>query len=585
MPTQGERKTKNGVTGEWDGQTWRRVDDEGGSLSQAVQGKGPTASGFGNKGVDDILAGAKDTLASTKRFGQSVGSHPEEPVAAPEDSDPEAFKMEAGEPYGVSSARYAGNLLKGGVNIGKIWNSLKGGVTGPLGAIAEGDREAFAPSQGQESIASPANLARYAKSMPDEIKRGGNALLDFFGHPQDVGAGMTAAVLTDKLPGMVAEGAPAVPGLLRRGAGALGEGLEAAGTKLSKNAVGKYGPGAVLLHPTPAGAAASLGAITVPPSLKAIGRALQRLGPEEVAASAADGIVPGTLSKVERAGLIKQGYSADVIDTIEKANQAQYAPQAAAKATAPSAPATQPQAAAPAPRVRQSTEIPYRSGTPTGVEGLNSPYQPPGAPSLTGIRNAIEGPKTFADTVRAAARDIRPNMIPEQGAQSFADAVRAKANDIRPNLTDEATVPSFADAVRAEADRATRQTTPAAIARPSVEEALATFKGDNPSPYETGVGAKESLPPTTPQDQARWNALRGKTRPGNIPGVNLGTNSAENLDDLAHAMKTVDFQLGYDVPDQVDLTAATEYHSPLDAASRLAKLSRARQNSGAGYAE
>jgi hypothetical protein len=548
MPAIGERKQKNGVTGEWDGSTWRRVDDEGGSLSQAVQGKGPTASGFGNAGVDQILADAKRGMGK-----------PEAAPVEPTDSDPEAFKQEPGEPYTTSVARYGGNLLKGGLDIGKVWNSLKGGVTGPLGAIAEGDREAVAPSQGQESIASPANLARYAKSMPDEIKRGGNALLDFFGHPQDVGAGLTAAVLTDKLPGMASEGAAAAPALLRRGASAVGEGLEAAGTKLGKSAVGRYGPGAVLLHPTPAGAAASLGAITVPPSLRAIGRALQKLGPEEAAASMAEGVVPGTLTAAERAKLMKQGMTGDVIDRIEKASQAQSQPSSAAKATAPSAPATQPVAAAP--RKPVSTEIPYRSGTPTGVEGLNSPYQPPGAPSLTGIRNAIEGPKTFADTVRAAAKDIRPN------------------------LTDEATVPSFADAVRAEADRATRQTTPAAVVRPSVEEALATFQGENPSPYETGVGAKAPLPLTTPSDVAKWNALRGKTRPGNLQSVNLGTNSAENLDDLAHAMKTVDYQLGYDVPDQVDLTADTNYRSPLDAAARLAKLSRARQTGGASYAE
>jgi hypothetical protein len=103
--------------------------------------------------------------------------------------------------------------------------------------------------------------------------------------------------------------------------------------------------------------------------------------------------------------------------------------------------------------------------------------------------------------------------------------------------------------------------------------------------YGTGEGGNGSLPLTTPADVAKWNALRGKVRPGNTQSVNLGTNSAENLDDLAQAMKTVDYQLGYDVPDQVDLSADTTYRSPLDAASRLAKLSRARQTGGASYAE
>jgi hypothetical protein len=237
-----------------------------------------------------------------------------------------------------------------------------------------------------------------------------NAVGSMVADPEVGGHALGQVALGERLPGLAKMAVSKGPAALGRGAAAIGRGMEAAGESAAMRATGRFGPGAVLLHPSPAGAAVSVGALTVPPALRGLGRVLQKFGPE---AEAADlGAASGT--GVPHGAQVPASLYLEDLKKLSPTDQlAELSARKAARA------AGKVDEAAPAvdnPRA-PSSEIPYRMGEPSGVEGLN---ERPAGPR--------EGPKTFADSVRAEAERIRRDEAVTPGNLKFNDASQMSEN-------------------------------------------------------------------------------------------------------------------------------------------------------------
>lgn len=218
MPNVGERKSKNGITGEWDGQTWRKV--EGNTT--------PTSADDG-------------------------------------------FQIKPGEDALASTMRYGGEELKGLAHA--PMDALSGLLSAPGAAmhgwihdIPTAIKETFAPSDGQDSL---------IKSVPGAAV---DAVKNLALHPDALGSMLGQAVLGKVAavhgPAALETAVSRGPALAGKAIGSVGRGMEAVGTSGPAKAAGHFGMLESALRLDPKGLAIA----AAPKALEYGGRALQRGG-------------------------------------------------------------------------------------------------------------------------------------------------------------------------------------------------------------------------------------------------------------------------------------------------------------------
>ncbi len=507
-------------------------------LNYGRGGYNPTPNGPVESEQDRLLAEAKGTLASAQKFADPIESAGNRAAMDSLAQDPLHAALNAGfENFGrgMRGLMSPTSVIKGAA--GAIPAAVKG-VAGGLAQIPEGVQAEWDILHNlPDTVRGVVNdIPQYAKDLGGAIaskenewaanpEQGGNAVAELLGASAAPDAALGALKYGPKAAGTVAT--------------KLGEGSTAIGEKVK--GLGKWsGPTAAMGHPM--AAAAELAA---PPALRGLGGALQRGGAK---LSALD--IPASLRALGQTDVM-----GPINRTLTPANSG-LTPEAESVAATVRAAKDMVAGGMSRGAAAQRAGWPLAgdfelnaAGQPVNKYGVgdfgthpgqnvtaNHPYQP----GITGIKNAIEGPKTFADSVRAEARRTgAPKAAEPVGSAGVAGFIDDAAN------------------LNARRDSG------------NYDNAIAAFERANPSPLQTGIGAGEPMSPELMNRVVEAARRERVTKPGNLQGVNLAN---ANLGDLAEAHRTVDYARGKNVPDQVDLSS---HVNPEDA---LAKLSRKRAN-------
>ncbi len=433
------------------------------------------------------------------------------------------------------------------------YGALKGGASAVLGGLAS------IPEGVQAEWDIAHNLPDTIRSLPelgkDLASEAASGASDTFNNwalnPEQGGEAVAEALggvaAPDALVGALRYG----PQLAGKGLSATGRGMTAIGESRAAKAAGKYaGPTAIFGHPVAAAAE-----VAVPPALRGLGGAFQRGG---AALERMD--IPASLRALGETDI-----GAAINRTLTPPDVPLTADELAAQGVRASVGAARDMEAGGMSRAQAA----QRSGAPYGGDLKIDPDTGAASNKYGRVEQGthpgqdVEAHRPYRPAVRGqAGNTIRKGQNSPFGNMDNSERKywRDKAAEV--GSRNEATNPAYglADDVVGVGNSQRRQ--------PSVEEALAELHAQNPSPYETGIGAREPMSPEF-MNRAVEEFHR---RPGNTQSVNLAT---ANTDVIAEARKLLDEKLGYKVPGAVDISKSV---APEVA---LGKLSHARHRSRA----
>lgn len=486
----------------------------------SYQTNGPVESEF-----DRIMSGSKAGLAQANAFMAPIEG--EGNVAA----EQSRAKYETpGEARAQSLGDTAVGIAKG---VTHIPGDILAGTLGLPGTIASGYKSlADVPKY----LADTESLSQIPKEAAGALKSGYEGLANDPESATRLFGGMIAAGPAGDL--MLA-GAKGAPGVVGGAMGKLGRGMQyVADNPLTKES-GILRKVAAVAHPGLGTLAGAVG----PEAVGLAGRGVE-----------AAGNAVRNIPNSPALAAIKEGLNTDLGLAAQKAMTPELTPEEQAAASVRSTVDTAKQHVANGASRGQAAQ---RAGWPLAGDfeldangHATNKYGPVDLGTHPGQNVVPNHP--YQPTVRG-----NPTAVP--GAQSpmtFADSVRAEA--AKTNGTNHASSLGALDDLAGPSKRMQDE---------QVNGALADYAAANPSPYQTGVGAPEPMSPELMNKVVEAARRERVTRPGNLNTVDL---SKADPSVLAEARKQIDYKLGYNTNDQVDLS---HHVSP---ESNLAKLSKVR---------
>jgi hypothetical protein len=601
MPTYiGEQKTENGLTSEWNGSAWQHVPDpdfadlaarasgSSGSIptytnaslarkpgdwstdqsapfgtvpsSLAAPDATPGAGTAGGPYVapdgglaarDAAINSAKNYLAKPDPLIQameSAGNRAQmESVAAHQPTPTDQFF----ENYGRGIHAIPSGVIPGAVN------TVKALATMPFKGYADLAKlgaEAYQDPEFASQLTSPLGRGQLGlQALKNAVSDVGTAESRWATHPEEGGEAVGEAIGGAAAPESTLRAIAAAPGLAGGAISATGRGLQALGNSPLVKGTGLFRKAGAVLHP----GIGTVLAATGPDLLPSMGRGLESLG---------QGI-----SNIPNSAAIqglKNALNTDVGSAFTRP-AADLTPeeQAAArvKATVDAAKGYVDQG-------MSRGQAAQRAGWPlAGDYELNDFGQPVNKYGTGDLGHHpgqdVQAHWPYEPSVRGVAgNEITPGRnSPVQPKSSLGGLKNAIGS-----LDDLATVPKGP-----EGDMDVPNTPADDVEfEQKYQDALKAYGEAHPTPYETGIGAKEPLSPelmNRPQRPELKYAIRNATtKPFNIQGVNLTQMSPQNVKDLLEAHRTIDYELGHGMGPLQDLSPQ------LSTETNLARLSRGR---------